>query len=39
MMPLKNVRCAWISEQKVVIDKGRITKYRVVMRVSFVLTE
>src|SRR3546814_10818178 len=36
---LKNVRSAWISDQKVIVDKGRISKYRVVMRVSFVLTE
>src|SRR3546814_16932208 len=35
---LKNVRSAWISDQKVIVDKGRISKYRVVMRVSFVLT-
>lgn len=34
---LKNVRGAWIAEQKVIVDKGRITSYRVVMRVSFVL--
>lgn len=36
---LKDIRSAWISEQKVLVDKGRITAYRVVMRVSFVLTE
>lgn len=34
---LKNVRGAWIAEQKVVVEKGRITQYRVVMKVSFVL--
>jgi len=34
---LKNVRGAWIAEQKVVVDNGNITNYRVVMRVSFVL--
>jgi dodecin len=34
---LKNVRGAWISEQKVTVAKGKVTTYRVVMRVSFVL--
>jgi flavin-binding protein dodecin len=28
---------AWISEQKVTVDKGRIKEYRVTMRVTFVL--
>ena len=34
---LKNVRGAWVSEQKVKVDKGRISEYRVTMRVTFVL--
>ena len=34
---LKNVKGAWISEQKVLADKGAIVGYRVMMRVSFVL--
>jgi dodecin len=34
---LKNVKGAWISEQKVIADKGTIVGYRVTMRVSFVL--
>jgi flavin-binding protein dodecin len=36
---LKNVRGAWVAEQKVKIDKGRITEYRVTMRVTFVLED
>jgi flavin-binding protein dodecin len=36
---LKNVKGAWISEQKVDCDDGRITAYRVSMRVTFVLTD
>lgn len=35
---LKNVRGAWIAEQKVTVDKGKITEYRVNMKVTFVLT-
>lgn len=28
---------AWISEQKVTVDKGKIREYRVTMRVTFLL--
>jgi flavin-binding protein dodecin len=34
---VKNVKGAWISEQKLTVDNGRITSYRVIMRVSFVI--
>lgn len=34
---LKNVRGAWISEQKVSVEDGNIVRYRVNMRVSFIL--
>ena len=36
---LKNVRGAWIKEQKVTVDKGKISEYRVTMKVTFVLTD
>jgi hypothetical protein len=34
---LKNVSGAWIQDQKVVIDDGKVTEYRVTMKVTFVL--
>jgi flavin-binding protein dodecin len=34
---LHNVRGAWIKEQKVSIENGRITAYRVFLQVTFVL--
>jgi len=34
---LKNVKGAWVKEQKVMVDDGKITEYRVTMKVSFVL--
>ncbi len=34
---LKNVKGAWIAEQKIVVEDGKIVSYRVNMRVSFVL--
>jgi len=36
---LKNIKGAWISGQKVVVEKGKITEYRVTMRVTFVLSD
>lgn len=36
---LKNIKGAWIKEQKLVIDQGKVTEYRVMMRVTFVLTD
>jgi dodecin len=34
---LKNVKGAWIAEQKVVVEKGKPVGYRVDMKVSFIL--
>ena len=34
---LRNIKGAWIQEQKVLVDKGKIIEYRVNMKVTFVL--
>ncbi len=34
---LRNIRGAWVSEQKVDVADGKIVAYRVTLRVSFVL--
>jgi flavin-binding protein dodecin len=34
---LRNIRGAWVSEQKVDVEDGKIVAYRVTLRVSFVL--
>ena len=36
---LKNVAGAWVASQDVVIVKGKITEYRVRLKVTFVLAE
>lgn len=37
---LENVRSAWISSQEVTVDdKGEISEYRVLMKVTFVLKD
>ena len=34
---LRNVRSAWIKEQEVEVDGDRITAYKVIMKITFVL--
>ena len=34
---LKNIKGAWVKDQQVSVDKGNITEYRVVLKVTFVL--
>ena len=34
---LKNVEGAWVKDQRVVIKGGKISEYRVVLKVTFVL--
>jgi dodecin len=36
---LRNLRSAWIKEQQVRLDNGRITEYQVNMMVTFLLDD
>lgn len=36
---LKNVTGAWIQDMKVEVDKGKVSEYRVNMKVTFVLED
>lgn len=36
---LRNVSGAWIKDQRLVVSKGRIVEYRVLMKVTFVLDD
>lgn len=36
---LKNVEGAWVKEQKVIVKNGKISEYRVDLKVSFILIE
>lgn len=36
---LQQVKGAWIQDQKIVVENGKITEYRVNMKVTFVLKE
>ena len=34
---LRNIRGAWVSEQKVEVENGAISAYRVTLRITFVV--
>jgi flavin-binding protein dodecin len=34
---VRNIRSAWIQEQEVVVENNRLTRYRVMMKITFVL--
>ena len=36
---LKNVKGAWLRDHKVIVEKGKITQYRVNMKVTFILED
>lgn len=36
---LKNVRGAWIKDQQVSVEKGKIVEYKVSLKVTFVLND
>ena len=36
---LKNVQNAWVADQEVKVEKGKVTEYRVRLKVTFVLED
>lgn len=36
---LKNVKGAWVKDQEVTIDNGKVTGYKVILKVTFILTD
>jgi flavin-binding protein dodecin len=36
---LKNVEGAWVKEQKVIVKSGKISEYRVDLKVTFILID
>ncbi len=36
---LKNLRGAWVKDQEVTIEKGKVTGYKVILKVTFVLAD
>jgi dodecin len=36
---LKNVKGAWVKDQEVQIEKGKVIGFKVILKVTFVLTD
>jgi dodecin len=36
---LKNVKGAWVKDQEVTIDNGKITGYKIILKVTFILAD
>lgn len=36
---LKGITGAWVADQKVTVDNGKISEYRVVLKITFVLDD
>jgi len=36
---LKNVTSAWVQDQQVVVEDGKVTEYRVNLKVTFILKD
>ncbi len=36
---LKNVEGAWVKDQSLILDNGKIKEYRVVLKVTFILKD
>jgi len=36
---VKNIKGAWINEMTVIVDRGKISEYRVNMKLTFVLND
>jgi len=36
---LKNIKGAWVKDQQLSVNEGKITEYRVVLKVTFVLKD
>ena len=36
---LKNIEGAWVKDQSIILDNGKIKEYRVVLKVTFVLDD
>jgi dodecin len=34
---LHNIRAAWIKEQEVIVEAGKVSRYQVIMKVTFIL--
>jgi flavin-binding protein dodecin len=38
-LTLHNIRGAWVQDQKVTVENGKVSEYRVTLKITFVLNE
>ncbi len=36
---LKNVKGAWVKDQEVTVDNGKVSGYKVILKVTFILAD
>jgi len=36
---LRNIRGAWVKDMEVNVDKGKVTGYKVILKVTFIIDE
>lgn len=36
---LRNIKSAWVKDQEVTIDNGKVSGYKVILKVTFVLVD
>ena len=36
---LRNVKGAWVKDQEVTVDDGKVTGYKVILKVTFIIDE
>ena len=36
---LSGIKGAWVKDQKVIVEKGKVVEYRVTLRVTFILKD
>ncbi len=36
---LKNVKGAWVKDQEVTVEAGKVTGYKVILKVTFILSD
>lgn len=36
---LKNVKGAWVKDQEVTVENGKVTGYKVILKVTFILSD
>ena len=36
---VNNIRSAWVKDQQLIVEEGEISKYRVMLKITFILSD